>query len=183
MKTLFFICLFLISTTLFSQSAKEMKELRKSMKEHQAKADTTKFPQPFEFVFVDSINLSKAELFSKVNTWLPTVFTNSNLAITKDTTAGKFVLARVTSRHSSDYTYNLTIDVRDNKYRLAFTNFIYQSSSEYSTPYSLDETDKIRAIYFGNKAAYWKDEKLHLMEEALFIYALAKISLNKKDDF
>lgn len=181
MKHILLISFLICTLSSFGQS-KEWKEIRKQQKEHQARADTSHFPSPFEFTFIDSSNYSKQELFSKINTWLPTVFTNSNIAITKDSASGRFVLARVQSSHSSDYTYNLTIDVKNNKYRLAFTNYTYKANEYYT--YSMNETDKIKIMVIGsNKNSYWKNEKLYLMEDAESIFYSAKSYIEKKDDF
>lgn len=178
MKTLL-IGLFLIPAFCFGQT---YKEIRKAQKEHQSKADTTSFPSPFEFTFIDSSQLSKRELFSKVNTWIATIFKNVNLDVVKDSVSGKIVIPRIRSAYSLESQYSLTIDTRDNKYRLVFNDFQTKGMYDVMVPIQVAENEK-RAYIGVNKKSYWNDQKLFLKEEAEAIFTSFKMYLVKKDDF
>lgn len=163
----------------FGQSYKEE---RKAMKEHQARADTTAFPSPFEFTFIDSVGLTKEQLFSKVNLWIPTAFKNMNLDLAKDSSAGKIVLPNIGSSYLNHYQYDMTIDVRNNKYRFVFND--YKMKNSYGTMIPIQVAENEKGFYIGtSKKAFWNNEKLYLKEMAEALYNDFKKYLNAKDDF
>lgn len=169
------VVLFLIPTLSFSQS-------KKYLKERQARADTTQFSSPLEFSFIDSSSLSKSELFSKTNLWIAIGFKNLNLDVVKDSTTGKIVIPGISSAFTGSHRYNLTIDTRDNKYRLVFND--YKTKGAYDRMVPIETAESEKGMYIGiNKKSYWNNEKLYLKDEAEMVYSSLKKYLEKKDDF
>lgn len=174
--------LFLICTLASIGQSKDWKEYRKNIKEHQKIADTTHFPTPFEFTFIDSTQFSKDELFSKANLWIATTIKNMNLDVAKDSTQGKIVIPNIQSAYSSSYEYDLVIDVRNGKYRFAFND--YKAKGMYETFIAISAAESEKRMYIGtSKKSFWNLEKLYLKEEAENIFDNFKAYIQAKDDF
>lgn len=165
----------------YSQSTKEQR------KQFMAMADTCNFPKPFEFSFIDSIPLSRQQIFTKCAQWLATNMANyKTSAQMHDSLTGKIVIPDIISVYKNEYRYTLTIDVRDGKYRLVFNNFFQANTSVYynkNVPF--DTIAEMKMVYLGpgTKKQYWQAEKLHELQEIQNIRALMKAYVAKKDDF
>jgi hypothetical protein len=90
----------------------------------------TKFTQEkFEFTLIDTISKTKDELFLASLTWIATNFKSSKDVIQiQDKDAGKIILKGIISLSGSyDFiNFMITIDVKDNKYRIIMHNFEHE---------------------------------------------------------
>jgi len=92
------------------------------------------YPTPFVIEKIDSAKGTKDELFVKANVWVAKTFVNAKDVIQMhDKEAGKIVVKGLinTKNFSFVIEYNyyssflMTIDVKDNKYRYSFSDFIF----------------------------------------------------------
>lgn len=181
MKKILFI-LFLFPTICFAQSYKEEKEFKKKM---QAIADTTVFPQPFEYTRIDMVNLSKSKLFQKIHEWFATNMTNfSKAAQLNDSSSGKIIMADISSSEYQIH-YTLAVDVKDNKYRIKAQDFYYQTTDriDMKVPFYEVENKEMRGYIFSTKHDYWQLTKLNLRIEMFAIFDTIKKYILKEDSF
>jgi len=136
MKLLFLALLFPVVA--FSQQKKSYKEIRQEIKVDQAVADTMQFPVPFEYKYIDTVNLPKPVIYSKCLQWISAVLMGNvkrELQI-QDSLTGKLVVTNIEARY--DITQSLTIDVKDGKYRLTLDKYMYDAGNEYSKPVPIE---------------------------------------------
>ena len=167
----------------FSQSYKEEREAKKAFMKI---ADTCSFPVPFAFTYIDTVSLNKHLIYSKVSEWFATNSTNYNKTRQmQDSSLGKIVLPDITSAYGADYRYTITVDAREGKYRIIFSDFYQLKDYPYQIRTPIDSIEKSKGIYLGpgTKRQYWQAEKLHLQQETALIFSSLKGFVRKKDDF
>lgn len=172
----------LIPFALYSQSFKEKRQADKALRES---ADTINFPKPFEFTFIDTVDIPKAQIYTKCFQYLATKVSNLNFGNQMhDSLSGKIVVPNMTSNYNEDYRYTLTIDVREGKYRCRFENFYCINYLNFGKT-SFDTIAELKFMYLGpgTKHQHWQVEKYHEREEAIQIFNDLKAYVGKRDDF
>jgi len=150
-------------------------------------ADSCVFPRPFEYSYIDTIALSRHDLYLKAYEWFANNITNYNLGLQmQDSSIGKIVLPEIECTYGNRYRYTVTLDTKDGKYRIVFSDFYLKNDGSYAIErIPIDTVETFKMIYFGpgSKHDYWQAEKLHLRQESEMIYASLKAFIHKRDDF
>ena len=137
---------------------KTSKHVKEQRKEDRYTADTTSFPDPFVFQYIDTISLNKAMIYSKSSQWLITVMgKNAKHLVVQDSIAGKIVVTDLEIFKNT--TEVLTIEVRDGKYRLTLDNCKYTvKGDDYLPIYAMKDSRNTRLkkylILQSNNATY-----------------------------
>lgn len=180
MKLFMPLILFILPAFVEAQTYKEQREKARQIK---AVADTVIFPSPYQYAFIDTVSLSKKEIYSRCYQWMATNTTNYKLGLQmQDSSLGKIVVPGITSVYNSQYQYDLVIDARDGKYRCSFNSFIYKTDYR-ATPFDSLATMKMLFMSDAGKRSFWQVEKFHEREEVESIFAQIKTFVRKKDDF
>jgi len=104
----------------------------------------------------------------------------------QDSTVGKIVLPDITCGYSPEYRYTITLDVKDGKYRMVFSDFYRKNDEPYAIKrIPIDTIESFKLIYLGpgTKHNYWQAEKLHLRQESETLFASLKSFIHKTDEF
>lgn len=127
----------------FSQESVS-KQIKEQRKEERSIADTMNFPDPFTFVYIDTISLTKTAIYNKSLQWLTMTTSNmqKHLQI-QDSSAGKIIITDL--EVTKNTTEALTIDIRDGKYRLTFDNCRYAIKGDNFLPiYTMKDSKNTR---------------------------------------
>lgn len=162
------------------------------------------YPNPFEFTLIDTIPLSKSELFVKASEWLAKSYNNSKAVIQySDKEAGKIVgkalyqtpsllsgLGGLIGDETVDYT--ITIDVKEGKYKCVLSDFIHKGGEHYASglglvhsyacgsmnaTYCRGEGTIYNKSFLLSKEYCYTSSKAHLQDMKEYMRA------NKKTDF
>jgi len=121
------------------------------------------YPNPFEFTHIYCVAGSKNDLFLKANEWVTKTFVSVRDVIkTQDKEAGKIIAKGAIKTISElnfsliiSYTrYTMTIDVKDGKYRVVLSDFIYEdiySGHNYKQPFNFSLSQNCPANYVDPK--------------------------------
>lgn len=166
----FLILALLLPVSSYSQE-KASKQIKEQRKEDRSIADTMNFPDPFVFQYIDTVNLPRAVIYSKLCQWLITVMgKNAKHLLVQDSTVGKIVVTDLEIFKNT--TEVLTIDMKDGKYRLTLDN----------CKYAVKEDDYL-PIYAMKDSRNTRLKKYLITQSNSAIYDSYVEYLRRKDDF
>jgi len=103
--------------------------------------EKSEVPSPFEFRLVDSLSLSRSDIYTRLRTFVAIAFNSAkNVIQMDDKESGKIICKGImnpilkyrlmgdTVKFKGNVKFTLQIDVKENKYRCIMNNFILESN-------------------------------------------------------
>src|SRR5579862_366862 len=124
---------------------------------YQPVADTTHFPRPFEFTFVDSVKESKIQIYRRGKEYFAKSLSNIRAGeVLKDSVAGKIVIHYIkgATYYDEENYFDLQFDCKDELVKLRLNN--YTNHDESFGLRSLDSAvNQTRTDVDTNKVELW----------------------------
>lgn len=144
------------------------------------------FPVPFTFVFIDTVSMDRHTLYGRCFQFMASNTSNLNAGMQmNDSASGRIVIPRLQSNYKSEYRYTVTVDVREGKYRVTFSDFYRENQVASYAKIPFDTVAEMKMLYLGpgTKHQYWQAEKLHERDEAEAIFQAMRAFVHRRDDF
>jgi hypothetical protein len=147
------------------------KQIKEQRREDRLTADTMNFPDPFVFMYIDTIGLSKTTIYTKSSQWLITVMgKNPKHVQVLDSSTGKIIITDLEIFKNT--TEVLTIDIKEGKYRVTLDNCKYSvRGDDYLPIYAMKDSKNTRL------------KKYLISQSNNAIFDSYKEFLSRKDDF
>lgn len=152
------------------------------------------YPSPFQYRMIDSLDLSKDEIFTRARSWVSINFNSAQHVLQMDDRmAGKIVgkgmiespaYNMIGMAAGSAYVeFTISIDIKDNKYRVQLFDYVQEKGSDIKSPSggSLND-DKPDGGYMNYNKKTWEKVKETANKQSIAMLASLKEYIHKNEE-